>query len=504
MTGKTTTAAPNLRQGLQQALRSLLIYKGIWEEPVLQSFRSLVVKLGPMGKAGSHGLAKESDTPSPGEQLVTAYYTFLSELLEGSTGTRPGNGVGVGSFWQEHLLGVILGHTSPVIQALCQRAQETAEASAHRLHIQVLEHDLALLSRLFWAFDDGLDELIREAMGDISLPADGILNALYGRLVEGELWRCESKLTSDHVLQYQGKRAKPLLAEAILESEALYLRRQFYATRKWADMAPTLVDYHRRFGTGQFARCAAFLWSSTPGEGLVGVDVTDPIQLEELSGYGEQVQKVTENTGRFLKGLPAHNLLLYGDRGTGKSSTVKGLIHRFVAQGLRLVEVGREELSGLGELVKSLSRSSLKFIVFIDDLSFEESETEFKALKSVLEGSVVRQPENVRIYATSNRRHLIKESFSDTNAGGEVRLQDTVQEKLSLSDRFGLTIIYPSPDQKTYLSIVEHLAAMEGLCIGKEELKARALQWTLWHNERSGRTARQFMDELKAELQIQG
>ncbi|NMB24284.1 MAG: ATP-binding protein [Firmicutes bacterium] len=511
MQGRPTIVTYDLHQGLKPALEGLLIYQGIWQDPVLNAFRSLVGELDLSDQLlRSKGESQENqsnirDTRAGcGEpRLSEVYYAFLGLLMESNAGIRLDSGV-EGSVWQEHLLDIMLAYSSPVLEALCKEGLGYGKASAFSWHMDVLKHDLMLLSRLFWAFDAGVSRWIAEALVDTSLPQDGILHALHRWQAGEEPMTSGASHRGENTLRHGAQGTEASSAKAVLENGALALKGQFYSTCDWAELAPLLIDYHGKYGIGHFAKHAAFTWSSAPGGGLVGVDVIDPIQLDELSGYGEQVEKVVVNTERFLQGLPAHNVLLYGDRGTGKSSTVKGLIHKFVDQGLRLVEVGREELGGLGDLVQNLSRSSLKFIVFVDDLSFEENETEFKALKSVLEGSIIRQPDNVRIYATSNRRHLIKESFSDVDAGGELRWQDTVQEKLSLSDRFGLTVIYPSPDQKTYLSIVEHLAAMEGLSMDQGELRARALQWTLWHNERSGRTARQFIDELKAEQEMQG
>jgi hypothetical protein len=221
---------------------------------------------------------------------------------------------------------------------------------------------------------------------------------------------------------------------------------------------------------------------------------------QELLGF---LNQVVHNTEKFLRGLPAVNILLYGARGTGKSSTVKALLHAYGSRGLRLIELPKKYLGDYQEILKILATRPQKFIIFIDDLSFEEDEVEYKELKGLLEGSLQVRPANVLVYATSNRRHLVKEFFADRapNAGGEVRLQDTVQEKLSLAERFGLTVIFPSPDQEQYLAIVGELARKAGLQIAPAELRRRALQWALYQNGTSGRTARQFVDYLRGELE---
>jgi predicted AAA+ superfamily ATPase len=191
---------------------------------------------------------------------------------------------------------------------------------------------------------------------------------------------------------------------------------------------------------------------------------------------------------------------LYGLPGTGKSSTVKAVLNEYSGVGLRLVELAKEDLGELSSVLEVLRGRGPRFILFIDDLSFEEHEVEYKALKALLEGSVEEPPGNVRLYATSNRRNLIRERFSDREEGDDVHERDTMQEKLSLVARFGLRLTFPSPDQKRYLEIVSGLARERGVKIPTGELEERALLWDRWHAGRSGRTARQFVDELEAEL----
>jgi predicted AAA+ superfamily ATPase len=210
------------------------------------------------------------------------------------------------------------------------------------------------------------------------------------------------------------------------------------------------------------------------------------------------------NTERLLAGLPSHHTLLYGLPGTGKSSTVKAILNEYAERGLRLVELAKEDLRELPRLLETLRGRGPRFILFIDDLSFEEHEVEYKSLKALLEGSVEEPPENVRLYATSNRRNLIRERFSDREEGDDVHARDTMQEKLSLAARFGLSVTFPSPDQNRYLEIVSGLVRDRGIEILDEELEGRALLWDRWHAGRSGRTARQFVDELEAELAAAG
>ncbi|MGI6038444.1 MAG: ATP-binding protein [Limnochordia bacterium] len=273
------------------------------------------------------------------------------------------------------------------------------------------------------------------------------------------------------------------------------LKALFRENQDWPNLLPQLVEYYQRCGTGQFGRFHGFRWSE---EGLRGIPQPDPIRLENLIGYERERELIIKNTEMFLKGARANNILLYGDRGTGKSSTVKALLNEYGPRGLRLIEVPKQMLGQYSQIISLIEDRPQRFVLFVDDLSFDENEGQYRDLKAILEGGLEVKPDNVVIYATSNRRHLVKETFQDRN--GELRSQDTVQEKLSLADRFGITITFLSPDQKTYLAIVDGLAQQRGLPIDRETLHRRAIEWQAWHNGRSGRTARQFIDHLAAEL----
>jgi predicted AAA+ superfamily ATPase len=271
----------------------------------------------------------------------------------------------------------------------------------------------------------------------------------------------------------------------------------------WSENIEELAMFYKKNGCGDFGRFWAFKWVTDEfGGKLAGISEPDPIRLNDLIGYEDQKRQVIENTQQFVKGCSANNILLYGDRGTGKSSTVKSLVNEFGQDGLRIVEVSKYQLVDLQEIISQLRTRPQRFIVFIDDLSFEEHETEYKYFKAILEGSVESTPRNVLIYATSNRRHLIREYFNDRDTG-EVHNTDTVQEKLSLSDRFGITVMYPSPDQQKYLEIVEGLAKQRGINMDKSRLKELALKWELWQNQRSGRTAVQFINDLAGKFKSQ-
>ena len=268
------------------------------------------------------------------------------------------------------------------------------------------------------------------------------------------------------------------------------------------DVRPTDIsgDYVRRMaevgtrGYGIFARCHVF----TVEEGrLVPVKHPDPQRLEELPGYEREREKVIANTLALLEGKPANNALLYGDAGTGKSSTIKAIANAFADRGLRLVEVKKNQLYQIPDLMDALAANPLKFILFIDDLSFTANDDNFAALKAILEGSVGGRAGNIAVYATSNRRHLIKETLTDRE-GDDVHESDTRQELMSLSARFGLTITFGSPDRERYLHIVEELAKQYGVELDPRQLAVRSEAFAVRSGGRSARVAKQFIELCKA------
>ncbi|HEY5037720.1 MAG TPA: ATP-binding protein, partial [bacterium] len=264
-----------------------------------------------------------------------------------------------------------------------------------------------------------------------------------------------------------------------------------------------VAEHFYQNGWGLFGNYRAFRWENHGGGkgALVGIESADPIRLENLVGYDEIRKPLIENIEAFVSGKLANNVLLYGERGTGKSSHVKALLNAFGDRGLRLVEVHPDGLKEFPEILKPLRGRREKFILFVDDLSFEDNETSYKGLKALLEGNVEATPANVILVATSNRRHLVREFFSEREEGvrkdSEIHGQDTVEEKLSLSDRFGVVVSFYTPNQETYLKIVESWAKVEGIKLPVKELHAQALLWARQNNGPSGRTARQFVNHLK-------
>lgn len=287
-------------------------------------------------------------------------------------------------------------------------------------------------------------------------------------------------------------------------SPRVALARKLAAAEDWGACAGPISDHHARHGAGLFGRYRAFRWQDGR---LRPVESPDPARLSALVGYEGERGPLLANTERFLAGRPAHHALLYGPPGTGKSSTVKAVANEYASRGLRLVQVAKEDLAELPRILDTLRGRGPRFILFVDDLSFEEHEVEYKSLKALLEGGVEEPPPNVRLYATSNRRNVVRELFSDREEDGtanglsdDVHARDSMQEKLSLVARFGLRVTFPAPDQKKYLEIVRGLARERRLDVPDDTLVERATLWDRWHAGRSGRTARQFVDELEAEL----
>ena len=257
-----------------------------------------------------------------------------------------------------------------------------------------------------------------------------------------------------------------------------------------------MAEYYRSNGCGMYARYRAFIWRN---HSIQPVAYPDQQRLADLKGYEIQRKLAIDNTLAFLQGLPANNCLLYGDRGTGKSSTVKAMLNEFYPQGLRVIEIPKESLMDFPALVDQIAAVPLKFIIFIDDLSFSQQDDTYAALKAVLEGGLAARPENALIYATSNRRHLLRESFSDRE-GDEIHLGDTTQESMSLADRFGLSIQFSLPDKVHFLEIVEQLARQRELDEYLPEIKAGAERWAIARSGRSPRCAKQYIDDAEARI----
>ena len=259
-----------------------------------------------------------------------------------------------------------------------------------------------------------------------------------------------------------------------------------------------VTKFYQEFGVGKLGLHKAFRVEHTE-EGVKIVPITKiaHVHLDDLVGYEIAKKKLIDNTEAFVKGRRANNCLLFGDAGTGKSSSIKAILNQYYDQGLRMIEVYKHQFKDLNDVIAQVKNRNYKFIIYMDDLSFEEFEIEYKYLKAVIEGGLERKPENVLIYATSNRRHLIRETFKDkADRDEELHTNDTVQEKLSLVARFGVTIYFGSPEKKEFQEIVKVLAKRGGIDMPEEKLLLEANKWELAHGGLSGRTAQQFIDYL--------
>lgn len=267
------------------------------------------------------------------------------------------------------------------------------------------------------------------------------------------------------------------------------------------EMFDLVTDCYRAYGVGMFGLNRAFRIRSTDsGVEFLPINNTDKVLLKDMIGYELQKQQLVENTEAFIRGLPANNVLLYGDAGTGKSSSVKALINEYYDSGLRMIEIYKYQFRALSSVIAAVKNRNYRFIIYIDDLSFEENEVEYKFLKAVIEGGVETRPDNVLIYATSNRRHLIKETWSDRSDmehENDVHRSDTMEEKLSLAARFGVAINYNAPNRQQYHEIVKALAERQlHTDLSQDELLLQANRWEIRHGGISGRTAQQFINYL--------
>lgn len=341
--------------------------------------------------------------------------------------------------------------------------------------------------------------------------ADGTLNRaalhdlrIFKELYDFDLLKMAEALGADDfdiVLSYEAGERESHVYNTRICSRICALAQKLSGNRTAEEMKDTLTQFYGEYGVGKFGLHKAFRVARA--DGLVRIEPvskTAHVCLSDLVGYELAKKKLIENTEAFVNGKKANNCLLYGDAGTGKSTCIKALANEYYSKGLRIIEVYKHQFQDLNEVVAQIKNRNYKFIIYMDDLSFEEFEIEYKYLKAVIEGGLEKKPDNVLIYATSNRRHLIRENFRDREERDEdLHINDTVQEKLSLSSRFGVTIYFGSPDMKQFQEIVRRLAEKEEIELPEQELLAKANQWELSHGGLSGRTAQQFIDHITAQ-----
>ena len=278
------------------------------------------------------------------------------------------------------------------------------------------------------------------------------------------------------------------------------LSEKIAASRDEKEIFKIVTEFYKNYGVGMFGLHRAFRFKETPaGIEFIPIINADTVRLSDLVGYKRQKEELCRNTLAFCQGKKANNVLLYGDAGTGKSTSIKAVLNEYAPMGLRMIEVYKYQFCSLSDIIAALKKRNYKFIIYIDDLSFEENEADYKFLKAVIEGGVENRPDNILIYATSNRRHLVKETWKDKNDmeyNEDVHSSETMEEKLSLAARFGVSINYPSPRKQEFNEIVISLARRAGLTMSDEELLYEANRWEIRKGSLSGRTAEQFINYL--------
>lgn len=298
--------------------------------------------------------------------------------------------------------------------------------------------------------------------------------------------------------------------KAVVKSEQIFNRSVSEKVQELSDAIAQAADesalydiitgFYQKYGVGKFGLNKAFRITEDEEYGILSpITTTGDMTLDDLVGYEEQKKKLMENTEAFVAGRKANNVLLFGDAGTGKSTSIKAILNQYYSRGLRMIEVYKHQFKDLSKVISEIKNRNYRFIIYMDDLSFEEFEIEYKYLKAVIEGGLETKPDNILIYATSNRRHLIRETWSDRSdmSQDELHRSDTMQEKLSLVARFGVSIGYYKPSQKEYFNIVTTLAKKyPEITLTDEELRAEANKWELSHGGISGRTAQQFINHL--------
>ena len=308
---------------------------------------------------------------------------------------------------------------------------------------------------------------------------------------------CFTQISNYHAIE-----KKELMYNKNVSEKVQALSSRMEQARDVEGFFTAVTEFYRDYGVGMFGLNKAFRIQDHTDSKLVFLPINnmDKVMLSDLVGYEIQKKKLVDNTRAFVEGKKANNVLLFGDSGTGKSTSIKAIVNEFYDQGLRMIEIYKHQFKDLSNVIAAVKNRNYKFIIYMDDLSFEEFEIEYKFLKAVIEGGVETKPDNILIYATSNRRHLIRETWSDRNDVQQdegMHRSDTMQEKLSLVNRFGVTINYSKPSQKEYFDIVIHLAAKSGIKMSEDELKAEANKWELSHGGISGRTAQQFIYYLQ-------
>ena len=401
-------------------------------------------------------LERYQDASREQEEKRAVAYDCLHGLLE-----RAGEYGFCGNLWHCYLTNLLVNKENSYSKA-CE-IRGAVEGSIN----QAVLHDIEIFKELF-------DYDFTELMERLQLPE---FNMVFNyRVGSGESKVYNSRIR-DRIMTLCAKFEKAASAQAMKEY---------------------LTEFYKEYGVGKFGLHKAFrVERSEKGVEILPILNIAHVKLEDLVGYEIAKKKLIDNTEAFVYGRKANNCLLFGDAGTGKSSCIKAIANKYYEDGLRIIEIYKHQFHDLTQVISQIKNRNYRFIIYMDDLSFEEFEIEYKYLKAVIEGGLEKKPDNILIYATSNRRHLIKESFADKEGRrDQLHASDTVQEKLSLVSRFGVTIFFTSPDKKEFERIVKVLAQRNEIRMEEEELLLKANKWELSHGGLSGRTAQQFIDYL--------
>lgn len=425
-----------------ESIKHLILYQNLEQEKLFYD----MVWIMEHDKTGTH----------ENKEIVGLFYECFGKLAE----LAASHGF-CGNLWHDFLAFLLVSNENAYSKACEIRGEATGSVS------RIARHDFSII-REFFQFD-------------------------FRAFAERHRVDC-----MDAFLQYEGTAQDGRVLSGRISARICELAEELAGAEDLDSFQAAVVAFYREFGVGAIGLHKAFrIRHREDGAEILPIANIARVKLEDLVGYELAKQKLIDNTEAFVRGKEANNCLLFGAAGTGKSTSIKAIANQYYEKGLRLIEVYKHQFGDLSSLIAQIKNRNYKFIIYLDDLSFEEFEVEYKYLKAVIEGGLEKKPDNVLIYATSNRRHLIREYFSDKEEIREdMHASDTVQEKLSLYGRFGVTIYFGSPNQKEFQQIVKTLAERNGIAMEEQELLAEANRWELSHGGLSGRTAQQFVSYL--------
>ncbi len=442
---------------MYQLISKLVVYKKLGEDCILIQLAELI-------KEYDSYVNKQENTIFIKENIISGIYALINRLLEIATDYGFDK-----NLWHNYLA-FLLATTENPFSITCEKVG-AREGTVNRF----AENDFKIFKQLF-EYD-------------------------FAPLEQELEINCFTIITNYHALEKSSSRYNKSVSEKVR-----MLSDKISGAKDEHEIFTHVTDFYREYGVGAFGLNKAFRIMKDNGElEFLPITNTQEVVLSDLVGYELQKKKLVDNTRAFIEGKKANNALLFGDSGTGKSTSVKAILNEYYKDGLRMIEIYKHQFEDLSAVIARVKNRNYKFIIYMDDLSFEEFEIEYKYLKAVIEGGLETKPDNILIYATSNRRHLIRETWndrSDMEVTEELHRSDTVQEKLSLVARFGVTINFSSPAQKEFMEIVRVLARrQENIKLTDEELYLEANRWELSHGGRSGRTAQQFINYLAGQAQ---